>query len=728
MCSDDPAGQSEFVMKIDRREFLRLSTATLTVNPVSGLLAQDVAKTWNAQWIWYPGQLAAYRQARRIQLAMERCTSVGYPGNFRQPQPEAWFRKAGVALQDTPLRWVAPISRVRTIIGGRTRDVTARSDILRSGERDIEVQIDFAQSLPCFLLEGGDFSTSAAWEASLDGEHWVPVEIGGGSHPDVLPDAPREITVRLPVDRVIDPAGSAQAVYTIAAGRDVLLDFHDTELGSLCFVVRGKKQMTVQVGESIAEVRDPDERQFEQFPLAPISLTDERRHIQLPQRALRFVRFSTSGEAELRHVRFDASLWPAKERGYFESSDPELNLIWKAAVSTLRSNMHDFYLDGIRRDALLWHDGTLTLEAYERVFFNADLSRQTLIGETLPEHPAIHDVGIIDAPMYDVIGFEREYLVRGDAGFSRMFRDRIEDIVRFYELLQNGRGFVDAAIVEPYGYFPDWSATQQSGPDMHGTPAYGQMLLAGMFAAAARLAAAWNDEALQSRYRSAQRKLTAAVREAFWRPNHGLFANGLDHDGKPDERFTSFAQAFALAFGIAQPEEYASLFHFLDDETKRPARYSLSQVVEMTAYARAGRADQAVKRLKSAWLPMIQRGYWRFFEDIEPARDANQQLAMYGHKYGNSLCHAWAGAAPVMAISCGILGIESIEPGYRVCSVNPQRCGLEWFHGAIPTPTGAIEVERHGDKGVIRLPGGVDAHGRNGYTVMGPGSFDLVLD
>lgn len=99
----------------------------------------------------------------------------------------------------------------------------------------------------------------------------------------------------------------------------------------------------------------------------------------------------------MQEVRFDASFWPAEQKGTFESSDEDLNAIWKTAVATLRSNMHDFYLDGIRRDGLLWHDGPLTLEAYERVFFDADLSRQTLIGETLPERPTILDVGIIDA-------------------------------------------------------------------------------------------------------------------------------------------------------------------------------------------------------------------------------------------------------------------------------------------------------------------------------------------
>ncbi|MGA3263013.1 MAG: alpha-L-rhamnosidase C-terminal domain-containing protein [Terracidiphilus sp.] len=705
-----------------------MSAATLATSQIPGMPAHDSVEDWGAQWIWYPGQLAAYRHSRRIRLAMERCTNVGYPGNFRQPKTEAYFRKTGVASQDIPLRWVAPISRVRTTIGGRARDITARSDVLRRGDSGIEVQIDFAQSLPCLLMEGGAFSTGPAWEASLDGEHWVHVETGGGNNPNVLPDAPREVTVSLSVDRVIEPAGSPQAAYVVAAGRDALLDFHETELGSLCFTVRGKGQMTVQVGESIAEVRDPDQRYFEQYPFAPIPMTDASQHFQLPQRALRFARFSTLGEAELRGVRFDASLWPAEERGRFESSDPELNEIWKVAVSTLRSNMHDFYLDGIRRDGLLWHDGPLALDAYERVFFDADLSRQTLIGETLPEHATIHDVGIIDAPMYDVIGFEREYLARGDAGFSRMFRDRIEDIVQFYELLQNDRGFVDAARVEPYGFFPDWSATEQSGPDGHGTPAYGQMLLAAMFSAAGRLAAAWKDEDLQDRWCSAARKLVAAVREAFWRPSDGLYANGLDRDGKLDERFTSFAQAFAVAFGTARPEEYSSLFRFLDDEMRRPAHYSLSQVVELMAYARAGRAEQAVKRLKSAWLPMIKRGYWRFFEDIEPVKDANEQFAMYGRRYGASLCHVWAGAAPVMAVSRGILGIEPIEPGYKVCSVNPQRCGLEWVRGAVPVPNGAIEVEWQGDKGELRLPDGVVARCRNGSTSRGPGRFDLELD
>jgi len=660
-----------------------------------------------------------------MHLAMQRCTSVGYPANYRQPLTQAYFRKNGAASRDIGLRWSGPISRIRVTTGGIGGDITARERVLRAGQSGIDVQIDFADGLPCFLLEGGEFSTGPAWEASLDGEKWVPAETGAGGDPARLPDAEREITVTLPVFRAIEPEGEPRRVYAVSRGRELLVDFRETELGTLRFDARGQGELTVQVGESVPEVRDPDRAYFEQYPLKPVSLTPQTASVTLPQRALRFVRFTASGEAQIENLRFNASVWPARELGRFESSDPDLNAIWKTAVATLRSNMHDLYLDGIRRDALVWHDGPLTLDAYERVFFDSDLSRQTLIAETLPEHPSVRDLGIIDAPMYTVIGFEREFLVRGDSAFSRMFRDRIEDILRFYESLQDERGFVDARRVEPYGYFPDWTATEASGPDAHGAPAYGQMLLAGMFAAAARLARAWDDGPLESRYREAAARVRASIRQSFRRPEDGLFSNGLDRNGKLDERKTTFAQAFAIAFDIAQPDEYARLFRFLNDGSSRLAHFSLSQVVELTAYAKAGRAQDALQRLKSAWLPMIQHGYNRFFEDLHPDRDPVAQLAMYGLKYGNSLCHAWSGAAPVMALSRGVLGIEPVEPGYRMCSITPQRCGLEWVRGAVPSPVGLVEIEWRGPKGQVTLPPGVTGRVADGRVVHGSGEFPI---
>lgn len=712
-------------MKLDRRTFLA-SSALLTT--FSNREARAQAKEWNAEWIWYPGQLAAYRHSRRVRLAMERCSYVGYPANFRQPVSEVYFRKSGTAANETTLRWAAPVGRVRATIGGRGGDVTSREGVLRPGKQEIVFQIDFAQSLPCLLLEGANFSSGPTWEASLDGEHWVAVESGAGGNPLRLPDAEREIKIDLPVVRVVEPQGPPQERYSLAAGRDLLLDFHETELGTLRFDAQGEGEIGIQVGESIPEVRDPDIKGFEQYPIAPFQLNGSARPFETPQRALRFVRVSTTGRAELSRVRFEASMWPTEPKAHFESSDADLNAIWKTAVATLRSNMHDFYLDGIRRDGLLWHDGPLTIEAYERVFFDADLSRQTLIAESMPAHPSLRDVGIIDSPMYDVIGFEREFMVRGDRRFPLLFRDRIEDILRFFAGLQNEAGFVDAAQVQPYGFFPDWSTQSQNGPDGHGAPAYGQMLLVRAYAAASKLARlAWGEDALANKYQDAARTLRTSIRKAFRNRESGLYANGFDRAGKLDPRYTSFAQAFAIACGVASPDEYASLIGFLNDESKRSAHYSLSQVVELAAYAQAGRAQDAVKRLKSAWLPLIQQGYGRFFEDIKGGKPADEQLGMYGRKYAASLCHAWAGAAPVIAISKGILGIEPIEPGYAVCSIAPQPCGLTSARCAVPTPHGEIEISWKNASAEVTLPKGVSARLPGGRAAAGPGRFSFNL-
>ncbi len=299
---------------VDRREFLLLAGSTLAAAHLSASTATGAGSNWNAEWIWYPGQLAAYRHSRRVRLAMNRCTYVGYPANFRQPETEVYFRKSGTAGRDIPLRWAAPVGRVRTLISGRGGDVTTRRGVLRAGESGIQAQIDFAQSLPCLLLEGGDFSTGPSWEASLDGEHWVLAETGAGGDPLRLPDAEREITVSLLVYSAVQPEGAPRESYLVSPGQDVLLDFRETELGALRFDVRGHGDLVVQVGESVPEVRDPDTKTFEQYPLEPVPLAPQARSIVLPQRALRFARFATKGQAEITKVQFDASLCPLRRK------------------------------------------------------------------------------------------------------------------------------------------------------------------------------------------------------------------------------------------------------------------------------------------------------------------------------------------------------------------------------------------------------------------------------
>jgi hypothetical protein len=94
-----------------------------------------------------------------MRLAVERCAFVGYPANYRQRSGEVYFRKSGQASRDIPLRWAGPLGRIRLAAGGVSGDITVHNGVLRAGRSGIDVHIDFADGLPCLLLEGEEFST-----------------------------------------------------------------------------------------------------------------------------------------------------------------------------------------------------------------------------------------------------------------------------------------------------------------------------------------------------------------------------------------------------------------------------------------------------------------------------------------------------------------------------------------------------------------------------------------
>ena len=170
----------------------------------------------------------------------------------------------------------------------------------------------------------------------------------------------------------------------------------------------------------------------------------------------------------------------------------------------------------------------------------------------------------------------------------------------------------------------------------------------------------------------------------------------------------------------------------LDNLAIRSPNWSISQQWEFLAYAKTGQIDSLLNRLRSIWGNILKQGYTRFWEDIRPADDANKQLAMYGRPFSNSLCHAWAGAAPILALMRGVLGVWPKTGGYAECEIRPQLSSLQWIRGSVPTPRGKIFLELDQKKrGNLALPAGVTAH-LTGYidnaghrTLVGPGIFSI---
>ena len=187
-----------------------------------------------------------------------------------------------------------------------------------------------------------------------------------------------------------------------------------------------------------------------------------------------------------------------------------------------------------------------------------------------------------------------------------------------------------------------------------------------------------------------------------------------------------------VLFDLATPAEWDSMFNrVLDNPARRAPNFSISQPWELLAYAKAGRTEELLARLRTVWGSLLERGYSRFPEDIRTGDTPENQLSFYRRPFGNSLCHAWAGAAPVLGLVRGVLGIWPTEGGYRKCRIAPRRGGLEWVRGSVPVPSGGIRLELNARGGRVTLPEQVEAELKGYVTsdgknrITGAGTFEL---
>ena len=57
------------------------------------LMDDKEGTTWNSSYMWYPGQLAAHKQAMLRKGSNYRCVNVDYPGTYMEAVDHAIFRK-----------------------------------------------------------------------------------------------------------------------------------------------------------------------------------------------------------------------------------------------------------------------------------------------------------------------------------------------------------------------------------------------------------------------------------------------------------------------------------------------------------------------------------------------------------------------------------------------------------------------------------------------------------
>lgn len=683
-----------------------------SLDPNVTIVSRQSQEEWNSRYMWYPGQLAAFYQQQCARISKERCVNVGYPGKFFAKNNHAWFRKEVRLKKESSLCWEGP-SDIILYINGVKQSVSGKQVILPVGRSSLLFEVTTDDSLPCIILKGAGLENPDEWQVSMDKEHWtIPESAVMYNKPGVLPDAPQDMTARIKPSQILPMRNAEmQGKDGISIGKNgyVLIDFFHLEIGTLTFQAKGKGTITVRVGETPEEALERDDKKLEQYPLAPVTLSEEGGTITLPERALRYVSLECDKGAEITSLRFDASLWPVEHQMQFETDDDYVNNLFKMSSATLHTSMHRFYLDGVKRDFLPWSmDALVSTLAGDYLFGDQQVSKNGISIALMPLDPQKSDIGIPDYPLHALFGLKQNYLRFGDLATSLQYKDRIIQLLDFYASIVDENGFVHGNYGDrQFGYTPGWST--YNGPVRKGVAAYAQIMLYYNYVTGAYFADLWKESALADRYRKLARNLKKKIFEHFWDDDRKVFINGTMNDNVTvDKRISHHAQYWGILADIFPEEHYDNLFENI--QPNLPNYYevvSYEKGYEFLAYAKAGRIKELWDHIYGVFGDWMDQGHTRFPENFMMNASRARQLVFYNRPYGLSLCHGANGVPVVVGALNGLIGFSQSSMKTNEYTIKPELLHLKWIHSRIPVKEGYIVLKLNAEgESTIDIPAG----------------------
>ena len=676
------------------------------------IVSRQSQEEWNSRYMWYPGQLAAFYQQQCARISKERCVNVGYPGKFFAKNNHAWFRKEVRLKKESSLCWEGP-SDIVLYINGVKQSVSGKQVILPVGRSSLLFEVTTDDSLPCIILKGAGLENPDEWQVSMDKEHWtIPESAVMYNKPGVLPDAPQDMTARIKPSQILPMRNAEmQGKDGISIGKNgyVLIDFFHLEIGTLTFQAKGKGTITVRVGETPEEALERDDKKLEQYPLVPITLSEEGGTITLPDRALRYVSLECDKGAEITSLRFDASLWPVEHQMQFETDDDYVNNLFKMSSATLHTSMHRFYLDGVKRDFLPWSmDALVSTLAGDYLFGDQQVSKNGISIALMPLDPQKSDIGIPDYPLHALFGLKQNYLRFGDLTTSLQYKDRIIQLLDFYASIVDENGFVHGNYGDrQFGYTPGWST--YNGPVRKGVAAYAQIMLYYNYVTGAYFADLWKESALADRYRKLARNLKKKIFEHFWDNDRKVFINGTMNDNVTvDKRISHHAQYWGILADIFPKEHYDNLFeNVLPNLPNYYEVVSYEKGYEFLAYAKAGRIKELWDHIYGVFGDWMDQGHTRFPENFMMNASRARQLVFYNRPYGLSLCHGANGVPVVVGALNGLIGFSQSSMKTNEYTIKPELLHLKWIHSRIPVKEGYIVLKLNAEgESTIDIPAG----------------------
>lgn len=413
--------------------------------------------------------------------------------------------------------------------------------------------------------------------------------------------------------------------------------------------------------------------------------------------------------------------YPFQRRARFDAGSGELEKILDVGWRTARLCAHESYMDcpyyeqlqyagDTRVQALvslyMTGDGRLVRNAIEQLN-----SSRTAEGATYSRAPSRLQQYIPPFSLWWIGMLHDYWMYQDDPAFVHSMLPGVRAVLSFFAERQKSSGSLGKV---PWWNFVDWTKEWQDGvppalADGSSAPLDLQLLLA--YGWAADMEGALGSKPLGEEDRQAEARLRHTVRELYWADGRKLFAD------TPEKRaFSQQANALAVLAGAIEGTEAHDLIERVaKDESLVQCSIYFRHYLH-SALTKAGAGDQYLDML-GTWRTMLERGLTTWAETADPTR---------------SDCHAW-GASPNYELFRTVLGIDSAAPGFRRVVVRPHLGKLTRVSGAIPHPSGEINVSLTLHEGKLEagvtLPAGVEGrlewHGQTRDLRAGENHFTL---
>ena len=647
-------------------------------------------------WIWFPGDMDIWTGNRISNLRTE--DGGFFPVFWRTDAhyQTVEFSKT-VELDEPEEVEIAAEGRYSVKIDKRYRFGMPRKVDIPAGRHTIKIAVSNIASPPAIWIKGRTIKSDGTWTVSNYATEERPdTWLDTDGKPMFADAGQRPSEYRLPVTAVA-PTGKE------TTGREIFVDFAKESIGYLMLHgVKGNGQVNISYGESPDEARNRNRAyQRDKIVFTADSVTDlmttavtSRSHngnYRIPHsRAMRYALIECNGTATVDSVTLMSEMknLGKRYRGAFECSDTLINKIWEVSAYTLHLTNREVMIEGLKRDRWMWSgDAIQSYLMNYYVFMDAPVVKRTIWAIRGKDPVQQHINTILDYTFYWFNSVYDYYMYTGDKEFIHRIYPRMKSLMAFVEGRLNSRGMVEGKKGD--WVFIDWSPEKMSKA---GELSFEQMVYLRSLEAMSLCAGIAGNSADSSRYSKRAESLKALLIPVFWNSSKKAFIHAVEK-GRQDGKVTRYANMFAVLYNLVDGQRRQDILRsVLMNDSVMPITTPYMRFYELEALCALGKQRHVLKEMQSYWGGMLDEGATSFWETYDPKEKYPQRLAMYGHPYGKSLCHAWGGS-PVYLLGKYYLGIRPTRPGYESWEAEPCLGGLKWIRGNVPSPNGNIHME-----------------------------------